>query len=133
MRPREHVLKAARLEATLERLDRSDDAEMIVEVCMLAATHLLNAALHVRGVTHGHSDQSHTIRPPLSYFQKSPEADLKEAMAPLASIEGLRPKYVRGGEVCGADIVEKCLLSFKDARARFMTIIGSAADPPAWE
>ena len=107
MRPREHVLKAARLEATLERLDRSDDA--------------------------GHPDQSHTIRPPLSYFQKSPEADLKEAMAPLASIEGLRPKYVRGGEVCGADIVEKCLLSFKDARARFMTIIGSAADPPAWE
>lgn len=133
MRPREHVLKAARLEATLGRLDRSDDAEMIIEVCMLAATHFLNAALHVRGVTHGHSDQSHTNRPPLSSFRKSPDTAIEEAMAPLAFIESLRPVYVRGGEVCGADVAERCLVSFEEARARFMEIIGTAADPPAWE
>jgi hypothetical protein len=67
VRPREHILKARRLEASLRKLDPANDFEMIIELCMLSATHLFNAALHVEVVTHGHSDQSHTTRPPLEF------------------------------------------------------------------
>jgi hypothetical protein len=67
VRPREHILKARRLEASLRKLDPANDFEMIIELCMLLATHLFNAALSVEGATRGHSDQSHTTRPPLEF------------------------------------------------------------------
>ncbi len=133
MRPRDHFLKAGRIEATLRTLDREADFEMIIETCMLAATHLLNAALYVRGVTHGHSDQSHTIRPPLEFFCKPVDPDLAEAMVPLKLIEGLRPRFVRGGEAYDPDAIEKCLMSYKDAKGRFLEIIGDEVRKPAWE
>ena len=133
MRTREHVLKAGRIEATLRKLDSERDYEMIIETCMLAATHLLNAALHTRGVTHGHSDQSHTIRPPLEFFRKPVDAELEEAMKPLKFIEGLRPLHVRGGAPHDPQMVEQCLGAFETAKQGFLGIIGDAADKPPWE
>ena len=40
------MLKAEWLEASLKNLKPLEDFEMMVELCMLAATHLFNAALH---------------------------------------------------------------------------------------
>jgi hypothetical protein len=132
MRPREHILKAERLEATLRKLKPSDDFEMLIELCMLAATHLFNAALHVEGVTHGHSDQSHTVRPPLDYHKKSPSEAIRQGMEALSFIEKLRPVYVRGGTPYTKDISDACLENFANAKEIFLRVIGDAASDREW-
>ena len=132
MRPREHILKAERLEASLNKLKPSDDFEMVIELCMLAATHLFNAALHVEGVTHGHSDQSHTVRPPIEYHRKSPSAAIGKGMEALASIEKLRPVYVRGGTPFTQDVADACLQNYADAKKIFLGVIGDAANDREW-
>lgn len=132
MRTREHIVKTRRLEATMGRMDEADDFEMIIEICMLAGTHLLNAALHAEGVSHGHQDQSHTDRPPLTFLNKEPSDMLQQGMKALAYVEGLRKTYVRGGEPYDADVARKCLDSYRECRACFMDIVGSRADRPEW-
>ena len=132
MRPREHILKAERLEASLNKLKPADDFEMVIELCMLSATHLFNAALHVEGVTHGHSDQSHTVRPPLEYHRKSPSEALCKGMDALAYIENLRPVYVRGGAPFEQEIADACRQNFTDAKRIFFDVIGEAAGDREW-
>ena len=132
MRPREHILKAERLEATLNKLKPAEDFEMVIELCMLAATHLFNAALHVEGVTHGHLDQSHTVRPPLTYHQKSPSSAIRKGMEALAFIEKLRPVYVRGGTPFEQGVADACLQHFANAKKIFFGVIGDAASDREW-
>jgi hypothetical protein len=132
LRTREHILKAERIEASLNKLNPADDFEMVIELCMLSATHLFNAALHVEGVTHGHSDQSHTVRPPLEYHRKSPSEALRKGMDALAYIESLRPIYVRGGAPFEQDIADACCQNFTDAKRIFLGVIGKAAGDREW-
>jgi len=132
MRPREHILKAERLEASLRKLIPADNFEMVIELCMLAATHLFNAALHVEGVTHGHSDQSHTVRPPLEYHRKFPSEALSKGMGALSFIERLRPVYVRDGAPFEQDVADACLQNFADAKQIFFDVIGDAASGREW-
>lgn len=132
MRPREHILKAERLETSLKKLQPSDDFEMTIELCMLAATHLFNAALHIEGVTHGHSDQSHTVRPPLDYHKKSPSDAMRQGMEALSYIEKLRPTYVRGGTPYTKEIADACLENYGKAKEIFLNIIGDAANEREW-
>ena len=132
MRPREHILKAKRLEASLKKLKPADDFEMVIELCMLAATHLFNAALHVEGITHGHLDQSHTVRPPIDYHRKSPSAAIRQGMEALSHIEKLRPVYVRGGTPFEQDVADACLQHFTDTKEVFFGVIGEAASDREW-
>jgi hypothetical protein len=132
MRPREHILKAERLEASLRKLNSADDFEMVIELCVLAATHLFNAALHVEGVTHGHSDQSHTVRPPMEYHRKSPSDAISKGMDALSYLEKLRPVYVRGGAPFEQEVADACLQNFADAKQIFFDVIGDAASDREW-
>jgi len=105
---------------------------MVIELCMLAATHLFNAALHVEGVTHGHSDQSHTVRPPLEYHRKSPSDAITKSMGALSVIEKLRPVYMRGGAPFEQKVADACLENFSNAKQIFFYVIGDAASDREW-
>jgi hypothetical protein len=132
MRPREHILKARRLDASLNKLSPENDFEMVIDLCMLAATHLLNAALHVEGVTHGHSDQSHTKIPPMEYYCKTPGEVIQSGTDALAVIEKLRPTYVRGPKPFDALVAESCLANYATAKNCFLKVIGDAANSREW-
>ena len=129
----EHIQKAGRLEASLQKLDPVDDYEMVIDTCMNAATHYFNAALHAEGVTYEAHDLNHTTRPSLRAFSASPSANLREAMKPLEFLEEIRPRVVRGTEPCERETADKCLACFEEAKRGFLKIIGNAADPPLWE
>lgn len=133
MTPYEHIKKAERLEATLQKLDPEDDYEMVIDNCMNAVTHYMNAAFHAEGITHEMQDQGHTSRPPLRFLSSSPRGKLKKAMGPVEFIETLRPRFVRGTEPCERETIEKCINCFEEAKRRFLEIIGEARNPPLWE
>ena len=132
MEPRDHVAKAQRIEASLRKLDPDDDPEMIIETCMLAATHYFNAALHAEGITNQLMDHAHTFRPTLEGYIKQPGAALQAAMEPLKFIEQLRPGHCRDNEPITRAIMDKCLQSLEEAKAGFLEIVGDAARPAVW-
>ncbi len=132
MKPFEHIQKAGRLEASLRKLDLEEDYEMVIDTCMNAATHYMNAALHAEGVSHEMQDQGHTDRPPLKFLSISPGGELQKAMRPLKFIEEIRPRHVRGTERCERETIEKCVACFDEAKRMFLKIVGDAAKPPLW-
>ena len=132
MEPRDHVAKAQRIEASLRKLDPADDPEMIIETCMLAATHYFNAALHAEGITNQLMDHAHTFRPTLDGYVKKPGAALQAAMKPLKFIEQLRPGHCRGTEPLSRAIMDKCLQSLEEAKIGFLAIVGGAARSAVW-
>ncbi len=132
MEPRDHVAKAQRIEASLRKLDPADDPEMIIETCMLAATHYFNAALHAEGITNQLMDHAHTFRPTLDGYIRQPGAALQAAMEPLKFIEQLRPGHCRDNEPITRAIMDKCLQSLEEAKAGFLEIVGDAARPAVW-
>lgn len=133
MNPHEHIQKAERLETTLQKLDLEEDYEMVIDNCMNAVTHYMNAAFHAEGMTHEMQDQGHTSRPPLRFLSASLSGDLKKAMGPVEFIESLRPQFVRGTEPCDRETIEKCVACFEEAKRGFLEIIGDAGKPPLWE
>lgn len=133
MMPFEHIQKAERLEASLRKFDPLDDYEMVIDLCMNAATHYMNAAFHAEGVTHEMQDQGHTNRPPLKLLSTSPGGELQKAMKPLKLIEEMRPRYVRGTEPCESEVMDRCLAWFEEAKRAFLEIAGDAAKAPIWE
>lgn len=96
MNIQDHLAKAGRIERTIAKLDPERDAECIIEASMLAATHRINAALHRMGYTDLRGDilHSHT-----SVLPRDLGGPMNAALAALSTIEGLRPLYVRGGEL----------------------------------
>lgn len=132
MEPRDHVAKAQRIEDSLRKLDPDDDTEMIIETCMLAATHYFNAALHAEGITHQLMDHAHTFRPALDGYNNKPSANLHAAMEPLKFIEQLRPRHCRDSEPITRAVMDECLHSLEEAKAGFLEIVGDVARPAVW-
>jgi hypothetical protein len=132
MYPYDHVAKASRIERSLRKFDVEKDQEMIIECCMLAATHCYNAALHVEALSIPLIDQAHTFRPTLDMYSKKPSARLKEGMAPLKFIEQLRPKHCRGKAPVGRALIDECLQKYEKAKAIFLEIIGDNGKPEFW-
>ena len=132
MEPRDHVAKAGRIEASLRKFNPDEDAEMIIETCMLAGTHYFNAAMHVEGMTVQLMDHAHTFRPTLDGYNQKPSPKLQAAMEPLKFIEQLRPVHCRGNEPADRGVVDKCLKSLEEAKAGFLEIVGDAAKRSVW-
>jgi hypothetical protein len=99
---------------------------------MLSATHLFNTALHVKGVTHGHYDQSHTVRTPLEYRLKPPSEALRKGIDSLAYTESLRPVCVRGGAPFEQGIADTYCQNFTAAKRIFLGVIGKTAGDREW-
>jgi len=95
MKIKDHVEKAERIENSMKtKLDVHADYETVIENCMLAGTHYLNAVLHAKGVTEETFDVLHSDKPK---FEK-PDGDelLNQCLANMKYIEDLRPYHVRG-------------------------------------
>lgn len=118
MEPSDHLKKAARLEDTMRKLSAADDGETIIENCMLAGTHLVNAALHHARVSEAdiiHSDLLAIDRKKgLAIAPGFPveRAELKAAFEALAKIESVRPAYIRGNRDCTAALATEILQAY---------------------
>jgi hypothetical protein len=103
MKIADHLEKVRRFENTLKKLDDEEDHETVVELCVLIASHCINAALHATGKLRQDKDIRHNR---LEGFVLR-EGCFGEASAKVAeligSLERLRPgqAYGRGrnGEV----------------------------------
>lgn len=108
MESTKHVSKAMRIENTLKKLNPLEDCETIIENCMLAGTHLINAALHHLKVSEAdilHSDMTRVDRSKLVVIPIQFEIDrneLKTAFSALKKIESVRPEFIRGDRECSS-------------------------------
>lgn len=90
----------------MAKLSPAADSESVIELCMIAGTHVLNAAAHVAGAAETdvvHSDLVAIDREghraiPADWSAVAPASPLLTVIKSLAVIEGLRPRLVRGGE-----------------------------------
>jgi len=109
MKIEEHVDKCMRIERSATKFNQDADYEMFVEACMLAGTHLLNAALHGIGITPDGSDLLHSDKPNLDVAVPT---EIAEMMRKLKQIEDLRSGYLRGkaswqpahGDLCACNM-----------------------------
>src|SRR5258706_13729381 len=94
MRIEDHWNKAMRLEATRkQKLDQTEDYEIVIWSCIHGGAHLANIALHKLGVTEESFDLRHSKIP--EHNQQGP-AEGCEMLATLNPIEDLGPRVVRG-------------------------------------
>jgi hypothetical protein len=124
MRAGQHVRKAERIEESMRRLDVDKDYETVIENCMLAGTHYLNASLHLLGITGEGRDQLHSDKPRIT---RTLSPDLVRALAALKVIEDLRPPYVRGAEPYRPAVGRKCLQAYARVKAFALKVTGPRA------
>jgi hypothetical protein len=113
MKIEDHLQKAERIDRSMQRLDRDEDYEMLLEACMLAGTHLLNAALHRAGITAVGADLLHSDKPPLD---ASVPGDIGRIMKALKPIEDLRPGYLRNVKAWQPADGDRCLRNLEEIR-----------------
>ena len=110
MRIEDHWNKAMRLEATRkQKLNPTDDYEIVIWSCVHGGAHLANIALHKLGVTDESFDLIHSNIP--EHNLQVPAA-AAEMLATLKSIEDLGPRFVRGVEPMDANSVQACLAAY---------------------
>ena len=95
MKIEHHILKLKRFENTVSKLDLEDDYETVIEDYLLAASHLINAALHKLGKLKIDKDIKHNQLYGYLLNEQIPElgSGLKEA---INNLEQLRPSHVYG-------------------------------------
>lgn len=121
MKIAEHVAKAKRFEDTIQKLDVQADYEIINWARMHVCSHLLNSALHARGVTPENWDIKHTWyledHPDQAHLDKNLDPEFRQALWALTVFEGLRQTHVRGEGPYGPEITllaEKAFNQIKD-------------------
>ena len=91
-----HIKKYESFLRTAKKLDYSEDYETLIEDFLLAAAHLVNAALHKSGVLREDNDIKHNRL----YGSLKAEHQLgektEEVAALILSLEQLRPSHVYG-------------------------------------
>lgn len=110
---REHLERAAAFESSIAKLDPVEDTELYVVFLMRAATNRMNAALHVLDLTDEGpvaagervGDLNHSYKPALYVVLT---AEVKALLRELASIEDLRPQYVRGPDLLTPELAAAC-------------------------
>jgi hypothetical protein len=144
-----HVEKFRRLDATLARLDPSEDSELWIWTAMNAGVQLLNAALHREGATHeidsfhtqveglyavpdrahgtvadtmhGPGDVMHVCQPAL---ERPVSAAIARASAALKLIEDLREPHVRGSDPVSPDAAVSWTRAYHDCVASLLAGLG---------
>ena len=115
MRIEDHWMKAMRLEATRkQKLDQSDDYEIVIWSCIHGGAHLANIALHKLGVSDESFDLIHSNIP--EHDLRGPDG-VAEMLATLKSIEDLGPRFVRGIEPLDAKALEACLAAYDKVKS----------------
>lgn len=130
MEASKHLSKATRLENTMRKLELGDDCETIIENCMLAGTHLVNAALHKAKLSEADIIHSHLmavdrvkgliIAPSFAVTQ----GDLKTAFGALQKIEFVRPEFVRGDGQCDSALASDILRQYDLLKRSCYAVLG---------
>lgn len=116
MTPQEHRAKALRIERSMRKCN-GDDSDMTIECAMLAGTHWLNVTLHVNGVTPEDTDVFHTYLLTVNEYRRLC-VGANDAVKSLSEIEDLRPPYVRGNVVGGAQAAKRAVELLAIIRAK---------------
>lgn len=139
----DHLEKVERIAALVARLDPLEDFELWAWMCMTAATHAVNAALHRLGATREDGNYSYHVIglyvvPPRENGRwrkrACPPGDIVhvdappipgrmppkmgEACAALRVLEDLREPYVRGAAPATPELVESTWEAFRTCIAR---------------
>jgi len=85
-----------RFERTIAKLDDEDDSETIIEDCMLAAAHAVNAAMHKLATVREDKDIRHNMLSGFIKKEKSLNDDSGQIAELLLQLEELRPSFVYG-------------------------------------
>lgn len=128
MRIEKHLAVAERITRSLAKCGR-DDYELRIEGAMLAASHLLNAALHADGATRVDADVMHTYLLTVNEFRRLCVAE-HEAMHALRDIEDFRPPFVRGNWPGGEQAADRALELLSVIRARAQAACASSIPRP---
>lgn len=108
MKIAEHIAKAKRFEATIQKLDLDSDYEVINWARMHACSHFLNGALHARSITPEEWDIRHTWYledyPDQAQLAAKLDDEFRQALWSLTVFEGLRQTHVRGQGPYGPEI-----------------------------
>jgi len=104
MKAEHHLKKKERFEKTIAKLDREEDYETLIEDYMLAAAHLVNAAMHKLGTVTEDKDIKHNQIYGFLTREKALKEKSEEVAELIQGIEQLRPSHVYGrgenGETC---------------------------------
>jgi len=104
MKIEHHINKKERFEKTIEKLDREEDYETLIEDYMLAAAHLVNAAMHKLGKLREDKDIKHNQLYGFLARENALNEKSKEVAELIQGIEQLRPSHVYGkgenGDAC---------------------------------
>lgn len=102
---RKHKEKALRIERSLNKCG-ADDYEIRIEGAMLAATHWVNLAYHLKHATTEEQDILHSYMLTINEYRRLSAAH-ERLIGLLAEIEDLRPLYVRGDVAGGPQAAER--------------------------
>lgn len=127
MRAEDHWNKAMRLEATRkQKLDATQDYEIVIWSCIHGSAHLANIALHELGITGEGFDLIHSNIP--EHNLQTPAA-AAEMLATLKSIEDLGPRFVRGIEPFDLKAVEACLAAYDKVKRFAESALNRSQEP----
>ncbi|HSW20303.1 MAG TPA: hypothetical protein VLJ86_23980 [Ramlibacter sp.] len=110
MTPLQHASTADRIMESLGRLAPSHH-EMAIEAAMLAGTHMLNAVLHLKGITPADADVLHAEYMTLA-LRTRVQLSLPGLVEALDEIEQMRPLFVRGSVDGGQAAADRALELF---------------------
>lgn len=115
-----HMAKAARIEATLAKL-QPQDYEIRIDGAMLAANHYANMALHILGICPEKWDMIHSeYLTVIDYTRFRILAG--DLLAALDGIEELRAPFVRGGADGGEQAGEEAMRLLAKARTAALAV-----------
>jgi len=124
MRTEDHWAKAARLEASIAKLNEKDDYELIVWSRLHGGAHLVNAALHKLGITEESRDYIHSDK--LESDMEIPK-EVTDMLSVLHSIELLGPRFVRGREPLDPQAMKFCLTQYGNLKTTVEKLIHGGA------
>lgn len=116
MHAHDHDRCASRIERSLEKC-APEDHELRIEGAMLAAAHRINAHLHRLGINRDEDDLMHTYLLTINDYRRLCVVD-RQAMEALATIEDLRPAFVRGDHAGGIAAAQRATELLAIVRAR---------------
>ncbi len=96
MRVETHKKEIKRFEKTIAKLDYEEDSETLIEDYMLAASHLINAAMHKLGTLKEDKDIKHNQIFGFLKRENLLKGKSEEVSSLIQEIEQLRPSYVCG-------------------------------------
>jgi hypothetical protein len=96
MKIEHHQTKHQRFEATIKKLDDNDDYETLIEDYLLAAAHIINAAMHTLRTVPEDRDIKHNQLAGIIKRDQTLNEQSDEIAGYIQQLEQLRPSHVYG-------------------------------------